>query len=57
MSVYSLNVIMSAVAINKYYAGSQTTSTFITYVLFIATKFNSVYSLVSTARSNTRDNK
>jgi len=51
MSVYSLNVIMSAVAINKYYAGSQTTSTFITYVLFIATKFNSVYSLVSTAKN------
>ena len=51
VSIYSLNVILSAVAVNKYYAGSQTTSTFITYVLFIATKFSSVYSLVSTAKN------
>ena len=51
VSIYSLNVILSAVAVNKYYAGSQTTSTFITYVLFIATKFSSVYSLVSTTKN------
>ena len=48
LSVYALNVLLSAVAVNKYYAGSQTTTTFITYVLFMATKFSSVYSLVST---------
>ena len=42
---------MSAIAINEYYAGSQTISTFITYVLFIAIKFNSVYSLVSTTKN------
>ena len=51
LTIYSLNVLLSAVAINKYYAGSQTTSTFITYVLFIATKFSSVYSLISTAKN------
>ena len=48
LSIYALNVILSAVAVNKYYAGSQTTTTFITYVLFMATKFSSVYTLVST---------
>ena len=51
LTIYSLNVILSAAAVNEYYAGSQTTSTFITYVLFIATKFTSVYSLVSTAKN------
>ena len=51
VSIYSLNVMLSAAAVNKYYAGSQTTSTFITYVLFIATKFSSVYSLVSTTKN------
>jgi hypothetical protein len=46
--IYSLNMMLSAGAVNKYYAGSQTTSTFITYVLFIATKFASVKTLIST---------
>ena len=49
--IYALNMMVSAAAINKYYAGSQTTSTFITYVLFIATKFGSVHSLVSTDKN------
>ena len=47
-SIYLLNVLLSISAISKYYAGSQTTTTFITYVLFMATKFASVHSLVTT---------
>uniref|UniRef100_A0A6C0JJN2 Uncharacterized protein n=1 Tax=viral metagenome TaxID=1070528 RepID=A0A6C0JJN2_9ZZZZ len=50
-SIYLLNVLLSAVAVNKYYAGSQTVSTFVTYVLFMATKFASVHSLVSTEKN------
>ena len=49
--IYSLNMMVSAAAVNKYYAGSQTTSTFVTYVLFIATKFASVKTLVSTDKN------
>ena len=51
LTIYSLNVMLSAAAVNKYYAGSQTASTFITYVLFMATKFGSVYSLISTEQN------
>ena len=51
LSIYVLNVMLSAAAVNKYYAGSQTVSTFVTYVLFMATKFGSVYSLVSTEKN------
>ena len=51
LSIYVLNVLLSAAAVNKYYAGSQTTSTFITYVLFIMTKFASVHTLVSTDKN------
>jgi hypothetical protein len=50
-AIYLLNVLLSIAAVNKYYAGSQTTSTFITYVLFMATKFASVHSLVSTDKN------
>jgi hypothetical protein len=50
-SIYVLNVLLSIAAVNRYYAGSQTTSTFITYVLFMATKFASVHSLVSTDKN------
>jgi hypothetical protein len=50
-SIYLLNVLLSAAAVNKYYAGSQTVSTFITYVLFMVTKFASVHSLVSTEKN------
>ena len=49
--IYVLNVMLSSIAISKYYAGSQTTSTFITYVLFIATKFASVKTIVSTDKN------
>jgi hypothetical protein len=51
LSIYVLNVMLSAAAVNKYYAGSQTVSTFISYVLFMMTKFASVYSLVSTEQN------
>jgi hypothetical protein len=51
LSIYVLNVMLSAAAVNKYYAGSQTVSTFVTYVLFMATKFASVYSLISTEKN------
>ena len=51
LCIYSLNVLLSIAAINQYYAGSQTASTFITYVLFMATKFGSVYSLISTEKN------
>jgi len=51
VSIYSLNVLLSIAAISKYYAGSQTTTTLLTYVLFMMTKFGSVYSLVSTDKN------
>ena len=50
-AIYVLNVLLSAAAVNQYYAGSQTISTFVTYVLFIATKFASVHALVSTDKN------
>lgn len=49
--IYVLNLMLSAAAVNKYYAGSQTTSTFVTYVLFIATKFASVKTIISTDKN------
>jgi hypothetical protein len=51
LGIYVLNVMLSAAAVNKYYAGSQTTSTFVTYVLFIATKFGSVKTIISTDKN------
>jgi len=51
LGIYVLNVMLSAAAVNKYYAGSQTTSTFVTYVLFIATKFASVKTIISTDKN------
>jgi hypothetical protein len=51
LSIYVLNVLLSIAAISRYYAGSQTASTFVTYVLFMMTKFGSVYSLVSTDKN------
>jgi hypothetical protein len=50
-SIYVLNVLLSIAAISQYYAGSQTVSTFVTYVLFMATKFGSMYSLISTEKN------
>ena len=51
LCIYSLNVFLSIAAISKYYAGSQTTTTLVTYILFMMTKFGSVYSLVSTEQN------
>ena len=51
LTIYVLNVLLSISAISRYYAGSQTLTTFLTYVLFIATKFASVYALVSTEKN------
>ena len=51
LTIYSLNIFLSISAISRYYAGSQTISTFLTYVLFIATKFASVHSIVSTEKN------
>ena len=51
LSIYVLNVLLSIAAISRYYAGSQTVSTFVTYILFMMTKFGSVYSLVSTEKN------
>ena len=51
LSIYVLNVLLSIAAISRYYAGSQTVSTFVTYILFMMTKFGSVYSLVSTDKN------
>ena len=51
LTIYLVNVMLSAAAVNKYYAGSQTTSTFVTYVLFIATKFASVKTIISTDKN------
>jgi hypothetical protein len=50
-SIYLLNVLLSCIAISTYYAGSQTASTLVTYILFMATKFGSVYSLISTEKN------
>jgi hypothetical protein len=49
--IYILNILLSLVIITYFYAGSQTASTFITYILFMGTKFNSVYSLINTEKN------
>jgi hypothetical protein len=51
LCIYVLNVMLSSAAVNQYYAGSQTTSTMVTYVLFITMKFISVKTLVSTDKN------
>ena len=51
LCIYVLNVMLSSISINKYYAGSQTISTLITYILFMMTKFASVKTLVSTDKN------
>jgi len=51
LCIYVLNVMLSSISISKYYSGSQTISTLITYILFIATKFASVKTLVSTDKN------
>jgi len=49
--IYILNILFSAVIVSNFYAGSQTASTFITYVLFMATKLYSVYTIITTDKN------
>lgn len=49
--IYFLNIIFSAFIVNRFYAGSQSASTFITNVLFMAMKLNSVYTITSTEKN------
>ena len=49
--IYLLNIIFSAAVVNHFYAGTQTLSTFITYVLFMATKLYSVNTITSTDKN------
>ena len=49
--IYTLNIMFSAAVVNHFYAGGQTLSTFITYVLFMATKLYSVYTITSTEKN------
>ena len=49
--IYILNIIFSAVIVDTFYAGTQTLSTFITYVLFMAMKLYSVYIITSTDKN------
>jgi len=46
--VYGINVSCSAIIINKYYIGTQTIGTFITYMIFILTKLYNVYIIANT---------
>ena len=46
--IYVINIILSGIVVNKYYLNNQTTSTFITYVLFMFTKLGSVYEVANT---------
>jgi hypothetical protein len=50
-SIYMLNIMFSAAVVHHFYAGGQTLSTFITYVLFMATKLYSVYTITTTDRN------
>ena len=49
--VYVLNIFLSLSIVINFYAGSQTISTFITYILFMASKLNSVYGIISTKKN------
>ena len=49
--IYILNIMLSAVIANEYYLSGQTTSTFITYVLFLFTKLGSVYTIANTPKN------
>jgi len=46
--IYGINVSCSAIIINKYYIGTQTIGTFITYMIFILTKLYNVYIIANT---------
>lgn len=46
--VYIINVVLSGYIVNQYRIPNQTISTFITYILFILIKLNTVYSISNT---------
>ena len=46
--MYILNTIVSGLIVYKYYLGNQTTTTFVTNILFMATKLADVYNTVNT---------
>jgi hypothetical protein len=48
ISLCTINIILSGFAISDYSIPNQTTSTFITYILFLLSKLNNVYSTAST---------
>ena len=46
--IYAINAILSGIVVNQYYIGSQTTTSLITYILFILTKLANVYEIAHT---------
>jgi hypothetical protein len=46
--IYAINAILSGIVVNEYYIGSQTTTSLITYILFILTKLANVYEIAHT---------
>ena len=46
--IYAINAILSGIIVNEYYIGSQTTTSLITYILFILTKLANVYEIAHT---------
>ena len=51
IGIFSINSIISGFIVNKYYLGSQTNTSLITSILFMATKLFSVYNAVNTAQN------
>lgn len=50
--IYFINIVLSYLIINKYYLNNQTTTSFITYVLFMFVKLYNVY-IVSNTQKHT----
>jgi hypothetical protein len=46
--IYAINAILSGIVVNEYYIGTQTTTSLITYILFILTKLANVYEIAHT---------
>jgi hypothetical protein len=46
--IYAINAILSGIVVNQYYIGSQTTTSLITYILFILSKLANVYEIAHT---------
>jgi len=51
IGIFIINVIFSSIVVNAYYLGNQTTTTMITYVLFMFTKLSSVYNVAHTKKN------